>query len=117
MGFLEYRICYDILRVCSIAGALSLSTAGCAFSDVNVTFPDKAGGNHTNVGRGREVIVALPLVDARKIRDRCGMQKNGYNMDTANVPCSVQPTKWFGKSPGQRATRARFRRVSGAEHA
>jgi hypothetical protein len=67
--------------------AVALGTtalAGCAFVDVQLE-PVTAIDSLPNVGAGREVLVS-PFVDSRPAR-RCGMKKNGFNTDTANVLC------------------------------
>jgi hypothetical protein len=75
--------------------ALLLAPAGCAFTDVTVQ-PPAAGRvvERSNVGRGREVIIAAPFVDARPFQERCGMKKNGMNSDTADVHCGVRAADW-----------------------
>jgi hypothetical protein len=49
----------------------------------------------SNLGRGREVVVDAPFADARQLPERCGMKKNGYNTDSADVHCSVRPSEWM----------------------
>jgi hypothetical protein len=58
---------------------------GCAFSDVELE-PVTAFEHVRPIGRGREVVVQK-FIDVRNEQDRCGMKKNGYNADTANVIC------------------------------
>jgi hypothetical protein len=58
---------------------------GCAFSDVELE-PVTAFEHVRQIGRGREVVVQK-FIDVRDEQDRCGMKKNGYNADTANVIC------------------------------
>jgi hypothetical protein len=48
-------------------------------------------------GNGRQVVGVQPFADERQIRDRCGMQKNGYNMDTADAVCDVAPEAWIAR--------------------
>jgi hypothetical protein len=75
--------------------ALALAPCGCALTDVTVHPP--APGQvvaPSGIGRGRELVVMAPFVDLRAARDRCGMKKNGYNTDSADVHCAVQPTDW-----------------------
>lgn len=76
---------------------LGWAFSGCAFTDVPLDLP--TGGFQTLVldGRGRHVLVAVPFTDAREIRDRCGMQKNGYNVDTANAICQSAPNVWIAQ--------------------
>jgi hypothetical protein len=89
------------LRISSRVAASALlplllfGPSGCALTDVTVHPP--APGQviaQSGVGRGREVVVMAPFADYRAVRDRCGMKKNGYNTDSADVNCAVQPTDW-----------------------
>jgi hypothetical protein len=83
---------------------------GCAFIDLNVTPPSPSVfSDAPNLGRGREVIVDRPFADRRGYPGRCGMQKNGYNMDTADVFCSITPTDWIAGTLEQGLTAAHFR--------
>jgi hypothetical protein len=92
-----------------------LSTAtGCAFTPVEVHPPEVKAppgwrSNAPSPGRNREVIVYAPFGDVRFDSHRCGMQKNGYNMDTANVECTEQPGRWFADELALELTRAGFR--------
>lgn len=86
------------------------SLGGCAFIDLNVTPPtQEVFSDAPNLGRGREVIVERPFADQRGFPARCGMQKNGYNMDTADVHCSIAPSEWIAGTLEQGLTAARFR--------
>jgi hypothetical protein len=73
-------------------GCLALAAiAGCAFGDVTIKPPtarDVATGSHR--GQGREIVLVRPFENGRG-QARCGMKKNGYNADTANVLCSAAP--------------------------
>jgi len=83
---------------------------GCAFLDLNITPPDTSVfSDAPNLGRGREVIVDRPLADRRGFPGRCGMQKNGYNIDTADVFCTIAPTEWIGGTLEQGLAAAKFR--------
>lgn len=42
-------------------------------------------------------MVIIPFTDDREIRERCGMQKNGYNMDTADAICQSDPSAWIAE--------------------
>jgi Uncharacterized lipoprotein len=68
-----------------------LPLVGCAFANVTVTPPRSPINSGVGGGRGREIVIQVPFADDRPQRSRCGMQKNGYNMDTANVNCSAEP--------------------------
>ena len=87
-----------------------LGSNGCAFLDLRVHPPEP----HElpalpPMGRGREVLVDIPFVDGRPDRSRCGMQKNGYNMDTASVICEVPPEQWLSHALAQGLQRAGYR--------
>jgi len=86
-----------------------LLTGGCAFVDLNVAPPSASAlARQPNVGRGREVILEPSFTDQRPFPDRCGMQKNAYNMDTANVNCSVPPPAWLSTAFAQGLVSAGF---------
>jgi hypothetical protein len=88
--------------------AAALST-GCAFSTVHVQPPPtKTEAKPDGRGRGREVIVVAPFDDARAY-DRCGMQMNGYRMDTADVVCDVPPGRWLSDAFAAALSREGYR--------
>lgn len=72
-----------------------LPLVGCAFHDLRVTPPQEPIGANLSGGSQRIVQVIVPFADDRPARHRCGMVKNGYNMDTANVYCSADPARWL----------------------
>ena len=74
----------------------SLSSA-CAFTDIPLTLPTRGLEKTLAGGKGRQLIVVVPFSDGREIRDRCGMQKNGYNMDTADAVCQSDPNGWIAQ--------------------
>lgn len=83
---------------------------GCAFVNLDVTPPSAAVFTDApNLGQGREVVVDMPFADRRGFSARCGMQKNGYNMDTADVNCLVPPPQWVAGALEQGLTAAKFR--------
>jgi hypothetical protein len=51
----------------------------------------------------------MPFADYRQHRERCGMQKNGYGMDTADTICSVPPSVWMADALAQGLKRAGYR--------
>lgn len=77
---------------------LFLLTGGCAFVDLTVTPALDTFAQPSTVGRGREIVLQMPFEDQRPLPGRCGMQKNGYNMDTATVRCSVPPPRWLSEA-------------------
>lgn len=68
-----------------------LAMGGCAFGDVNLRAP-AIGLVAPGVarGNGREIVLIRPFTD-RRDQARCGMKKNGYNVDTASVHCAFAP--------------------------
>jgi hypothetical protein len=72
-------------------------SSGCAFNDIPLTLPTQGLETTIHGGRGRQVVVVVPFSDERSIRDRCGMQKNGYNMDTADAICQSDPNAWIAE--------------------
>ncbi len=85
------------MRHIAILMAAALALGACAFTDIPLTLPTKGLQNTIQGGRARQVIVVVPFADARNTRDRCGMQKNGYNMDTADAVCQTPPDAWIAK--------------------
>lgn len=69
----------------------ALFSSGCAFTDINLKLPTTFSGKRLSGGDGREIVIVTPFADQRDIQERCGMQKNGYNMDTADALCDVSP--------------------------
>lgn len=83
---------------------------GCAFINLDVTPPGpNVFSDAPNLGRGREVLIDMPFADRRGFPARCGMQKNSYNMDTADVNCLVSPPQWVAQALEQGLTTAKFR--------
>jgi hypothetical protein len=93
----------------------TLASTGCAFTNVDVHPPDAppaaqlAAQARGGPGRGREVIVMAPFADARYELTRCGMQKNGYNMDTADVKCTEAPGRWVADALAVELLRAGYK--------
>lgn len=77
--------------------AIGAFSGACAFTDIPIELPT-AGLEHTvSGGKGRQVVVVIPFSDDRTMRNRCGMQKNGYNMDTADAVCQSDPAVWIAQ--------------------
>lgn len=73
----------------------ALLSSGCAFTNVPLTLPTKGLQSTIPGGSGRQIVVIIPFRDKREIRERCGMQKNGYNADTADALCERDPNVWI----------------------
>lgn len=92
--------------------AISLPT-GCALSTTHV----RPSPIDTNVmasarGRGREVIIAAPFDDARDDKHRCGLKRNGFGLETADVICDVPAGRWVADELAERLTREGYRVLS-----
>lgn len=71
-------------------GVLSLS--GCVTNQVTLAKPAVLDVvTSSRRGGGREVALIRPFTDQREQRRRCGMRKNGYDMDVASVSCGTSP--------------------------
>jgi hypothetical protein len=98
----------------ALAALASLET-GCAFVNVDVHPPDAPPASALapqagkSPGRGREIIVHAPFADSRYEPTRCGMQKNGYNMDTADVKCTEPPGTWLADALAVELLRAGYK--------
>ena len=68
---------------------------GCALEDVRLKPPPSGLKTPIPGGNQRQVIVTAPFADARKITNRCGMQKGGYGNETANAFCQGDPGQWI----------------------
>lgn len=94
-----------------VALILAAALSGCAFTDVPVTLPTTPATGMTG-GDGRQIVVVAPLADERPYRDKCGMQKNGYNMETAKAICSMDPAVWVAQMLAAELKAAGFSVVS-----
>ncbi len=83
--------------VCREIPMLALLACGCAFTPIPLTLPTRGLEETVAGGQGRQVVIAQPFADERQIHDRCGMQKNGYNVDTADAVCQSPPDAWIAK--------------------
>jgi hypothetical protein len=74
---------------------LVLMLSGCSTTDVKLQRP--ASGLTTPIpgGAQRQVIIAMPFADARRITNRCGLQRNGYGDETARAYCEGDPAQWI----------------------
>jgi hypothetical protein len=96
---------------------LLLSTplsGACAFSDVELEFPS-AVSHVAPMGKGREVVLLTPFADRRPDPTRCGMQKNGYNADTADAVCPDNPAVWVSWLLGSELRASGFKVVQPAQ--
>ena len=82
------RSAHPLLLYLACALSLLLPVA-CALTDATVVLPKARLAPSIESGRRRQVIVTMPFQDAREIRRRCGMKKNSYEMDTADLQCTT----------------------------
>ncbi len=80
-----------VTRLCACFALLAWLD-GCAYTTTTVTLPKLL--QPAPPSGAREVVVVGPFVDARAQRGRCGMKKNGYNGDTADILCAEDPGAW-----------------------
>jgi len=78
-------------------GLVASLASGCAFTPIPLTLPERGLDATISGGNGRSVAVVVPFADERKIRERCGMQKNGYGWDTAAALCQSDPAQWIAR--------------------
>lgn len=78
-----------------LCAILVLMLSGCSTTDVKLQPP--ASGLTTPIpgGARRQVIIAIPFADGRRITSRCGMQRNGYGDETASAYCEGDPARWI----------------------
>ena len=72
---------------------LATIVSGCAFSNISVNLPTQPTSGYSG-GENRAVLVPK-FIDQRDIKDRIGMQKNGYAMDTANAIPDQSVDAWL----------------------
>jgi len=82
--------------------------SACAFTDIKVNPAGTHEGLHLSGGDNREIVLVIPFADERKIQNRCGMKKNGYNMDTASVSCSTPPASRLAEQVAEELKSAGF---------
>jgi hypothetical protein len=79
-----------------LALLLFVAPLGCAFTNETVKPPQVEDViTRAQRGGGRTVVVAESFVDRRPDRARCGMKKNGYNVDSAKLLCAGSPDEFL----------------------
>jgi hypothetical protein len=84
--------------------------SGCAFTNVDVSFPTTATASYSG-GQGRALIIPT-FVDQREIKNRIGMQKNGFGMDTASALPDQSVENWLASRLGAELKSSGFQVVS-----
>lgn len=85
-----------------------LLLTACAFTDITVDTKGNRESLNLSGGDNREIILLVPFADERDIKNRCGMKKNGYNMDTADVFCSPPSAQQLAESVAEELRKAGF---------
>src|SRR5437899_2241061 len=75
------------------AAILVTLVSGCAFSNISVSLPMQPTSGYS--GGDNRVVTVPKFIDQREIKDRIGMQKNGYGMDTANAVGDQDVDAWL----------------------
>jgi hypothetical protein len=71
---------------------LGAASSGCALTSLTLDPSHQARSVQApSRGQGREIVLVAPFDDNRTITHRCGMKKNGYNWDTADIHCQTAP--------------------------
>ena len=81
----------------SIILFLMILSTGCAFTDMPLDMPITGLDVPISGGKKRTIVVVKPFSDERFDTKRCGMKKNGYNMDTADAICKTTPEEWIAQ--------------------
>lgn len=84
--------CNDLL-LSLVVVMLGTVVSGCAFSNVSVTLPTQPTAGYS--GGANRVLSVPKFIDQRQMKNRIGMQKNGYGMDTANVVSDQNVDTWL----------------------
>ncbi len=85
------------LALPALLGLVLLSGTGCAFVNLTVHPPNLSEASSRQANAGPPIAVVVPFADERPDPSRCGLQKNGYNMATATVYCSVKPAEFLAQ--------------------
>lgn len=110
--------CRSSLLLSIIFALAAISSSGCALTTMTFAQPPYAAvTSAAPVGQGREILLVRPFVDQRVIRHRCGMKKNGFNGDTANIFCAAPPNEWLAALLSQELSAAGFRVTSDPQQA
>lgn len=80
------------IRTCGLI-LLGGLVSGCAFANVNVSLPTDSTAGYSG-GQGRTLIIPT-FVDQRQVKDRIGMQKNNFGMDTASAVPDQSVDAWL----------------------
>jgi len=90
---------------------LALTSGACAFTDGHVKLDPLPTASAAHGGGGRELVV-FPAVDTRTEQARCGVKRNTYGSETANVLCTPEPSQWLSELVLRGLDRAKFKIVT-----
>ncbi len=90
---------------------LLLAPSGCAFTNGHVRLDAVSKESAATGGGDREVIV-FPAVDERTDAARCGVKRNTYGSETADVLCTPEPSQWLSELILRALDRAKFKVVT-----
>lgn len=90
---------------------LLLAPSACAFTTGHVRLDPVSKESAAAGGGGREVIV-FPAVDERSETARCGVKRNTYGSETADVLCTPEPSQWLSELILRGLDRAKFKVVT-----
>lgn len=76
---------------------LALTGSGCALTDMNLRAPEVPQVARQCGGSRPLITLVTPFDDIRPQKKRCGMKKNGYNMDTADIFCGADPARYLAQ--------------------
>lgn len=85
-----------------------LAGSGCALTDVTIKPPAASAAKPQCTSSGPVITLVAPFEDHRQQRQRCGMKKNGYNMDTADVLCAQNPSVYLADLLAKRLVEAGY---------
>lgn len=74
---------------------VALSGSGCAFTDVSLRAPEVSEVARKCTGTRPLITLVTPFEDNRPQKKRCGMKKNSYDMETADVFCGAEPSRYL----------------------
>ena len=87
--------CVALLAFVSLSSACALTDL--VFKGLPLTLSTEGLARTVPGGGGRQVVIVVPFSDSREIRERCGMKKNGFNMDSADAVCQSDPNTWIAQ--------------------
>lgn len=94
-----------------VAVVVVAANSGCALTRLMVQDPYDPEPSRADRGHGRTVSIALPWANEREQSHRCGMKRNGYGFDTADVVCDTQPEEFLAQRLRARLAAAGFQVV------